>query len=128
MIKINLLETAKGKGKRGGGAAVSMPSLEMGDMGSPKLKVLIMVVLVGAINYGYWYRLDRQGKAIAKQMKDTVSEPPKDESKYECLGDVAFEGKTYTAYRTTRGPEQAAGARPRLPSPDARIAGASQPY
>jgi Tfp pilus assembly protein PilN len=41
----------------------------MGDMGSPKLKVLIMVVIVGAINYGYYYRLDRQGKAIAKQMK-----------------------------------------------------------
>src|SRR5215471_11841150 len=70
MIKINLLETAKGKGKRGsGGGGASMPSIEMGDMGSPKLKVLVVVVLAGLINLGYWYRLDHQQKAIAAQMK-----------------------------------------------------------
>jgi Tfp pilus assembly protein PilN len=69
MIRINLLETAKGKSKRAGGVAAAMPSIEMGDMGSPKLKVLIMVLLVGAGNYAYWYHLDRQGKAIAKQMQ-----------------------------------------------------------
>jgi Tfp pilus assembly protein PilN len=68
MIKINLLETAKGKGKRGGGGP-SMPSMEMGDMGSPKLKVLVVIVLAGLFNLGYWYRLDHQAKAIAKQMK-----------------------------------------------------------
>ncbi len=70
MIKINLLETAKGKGKRGGGGGgPSLPSMEMGDMGSPKLKVLVVVVLAGLINLGYWYRLDHQGKAIAARMK-----------------------------------------------------------
>ncbi len=69
MIKINLLETAKGKGKRGGGVAAAMPSIEMGDMGSPKLKVLIVVILTAAINYGYWYRLDKQGRTIAAQMQ-----------------------------------------------------------
>jgi len=70
MIKINLLETNKGKGKRGsGGGGPSMPSMEMGDMGSPKLKVLVVVVLAGLFNLGYWYRLDHQGKAIAGQMK-----------------------------------------------------------
>jgi len=68
MIKINLLETAKGKGKRGGGGA-SMPTMEMGDMGSPKLKVLVVLVIVGLFNLGYWYRLDHQAKAIAAQMK-----------------------------------------------------------
>lgn len=68
MIKINLLETAKGKGKRGGGGA-SLPTMEMGDMGSPKLKVLVVVVLAGLFNLGYWYRLDHQEKAIAVQMK-----------------------------------------------------------
>jgi Tfp pilus assembly protein PilN len=68
MIKINLLETAKGKGKRGG-ASVTMPTMEMGDMGSPKLKVLVVVVLAGLFNMGYWYRLDHQAQAIAKQMK-----------------------------------------------------------
>ena len=43
MIKINLLEIAKGKGKRGGGGGPSMPTMEMGDMGSPKLKILVVV-------------------------------------------------------------------------------------
>jgi Tfp pilus assembly protein PilN len=69
MIRINLLETAKAKSKRAGGVAAAMPSIEMGDMGSPKLKVLIVVVLTGVINYGYWFRLDRQGRAIATQMQ-----------------------------------------------------------
>jgi len=68
MIKINLLETAKGKGKRGG-ASAALPTMEMGDMGSPKLKVLVVLVLAGLFNLGYWYRLDHQGKAIATQMK-----------------------------------------------------------
>jgi Tfp pilus assembly protein PilN len=68
MIKINLLETAKGKGKRGGGSGPSMPTMEMGDMGSPKLKVLVVLVLAGLGNLGYWYRLDRTGKAIAAKM------------------------------------------------------------
>src|SRR5271157_2055616 len=70
MIKINLLESSKGKGKRGGGSAPSMPTMEMGDMGSPKLKVLVVLVIVGLVNLGYWYRLDHQQKAIAKQMQD----------------------------------------------------------
>jgi len=68
MIKINLLETAKGKGKRGSGGP-SMPTMQMGDMGSPKLKVLVVLVLAALVNLGYWYRLDHQGKAIAAQMK-----------------------------------------------------------
>jgi Tfp pilus assembly protein PilN len=68
MIKINLLESAKGKGKRGGGGP-SMPSMDMGDMGSPKLKVLVVLVVAGLFNLGYWYRLDHQSKAIAVQMK-----------------------------------------------------------
>ena len=69
MIKINLLETNKGKGKRGSGGGASMPSMEMGDMGSPKLKVLVVLVIAGLFNLGYWYRLDHQSKAIAAQMK-----------------------------------------------------------
>jgi Tfp pilus assembly protein PilN len=71
MIKINLLETAKGKNKRaaGGGSSPVMPTMEMGDMGSPRLKVLIVVLLAGALNFGYWYRLDKEGKAIEKQMQ-----------------------------------------------------------
>src|SRR5271167_1269027 len=67
MIRINLLETSKGKGKRGG-SGPTMPAMEMGDMGSPKLKVLVVLLVAGALNFGYWYRLDRQSKSIAKQM------------------------------------------------------------
>lgn len=71
MIKINLLENSKGKSKRGGGGP-SMPTMEMGDMGSPKLKVLVVVIIAGLFNLGYWYRLDHQGKAIATRM--TIAE------------------------------------------------------
>ncbi|HTC55579.1 MAG TPA: PilN domain-containing protein [Candidatus Sulfotelmatobacter sp.] len=67
MIRINLLETSKGKGKRGG-SGPSMPAMEMGDMGSPKLKVLLVILVAGLLNFGYWYRLDQQSKSIAKQM------------------------------------------------------------
>jgi Tfp pilus assembly protein PilN len=69
MIKINLLESSKGKNKRGGSNAPSMPTMEMGDMGSPKLKVLVVLLIAGLLNFGYWYRLDKQGKAIAIQMQ-----------------------------------------------------------
>src|SRR5258708_27923673 len=68
MSRINLLETAQGKNKRGS-SGPAMPSMEMGDMGSPKLKVLVVLVLVGLFNLAYWYRLDHQTKAIAVQMK-----------------------------------------------------------
>ena len=68
MIKINLLETNKGKGKRAS-AGPSMPSIEMGDMGSPKLKILVVVVIAGLVNLGYWYRLDHMSKEIDSKMK-----------------------------------------------------------
>jgi Tfp pilus assembly protein PilN len=67
MIKINLLESSKGKNRRGGGGSPAMPTMEMGDMGSPKLKVLLVVVIAGAVNFSYWYRLDTQAKSIAQQ-------------------------------------------------------------
>ena len=69
MIKINLLENSKGKSKRGGSSGPSMPTMEMGDMGSPKLKILAVLVVVGLFNLGYWYRLDHQAKAIEAHMK-----------------------------------------------------------
>jgi Tfp pilus assembly protein PilN len=68
MIRINLLETSKGKNRRAGGSAAAMPTMEMGDIGSPKLKLLVVLVVAGALNFGYWYRLDRQAKSIANQM------------------------------------------------------------
>src|ERR1700689_3929255 len=67
MIRINLLVTSKGKGKRGS-SGPTMAAMEMGDIGSPKLKVLVVILIAGALNFGYWYRLDQQSKSIAKQM------------------------------------------------------------
>jgi Tfp pilus assembly protein PilN len=69
MIKINLLENSKGKSKRAGGGSPAMPTMEMGDLGSPKLKVLVVLLVAGLLNFGYWYRLDRQAKSIAAQMQ-----------------------------------------------------------
>jgi Tfp pilus assembly protein PilN len=43
--------------------------MEMGDLGSPKLKVLVVLLVAGLLNFGYWYRLDRQAKSIAAQMQ-----------------------------------------------------------
>src|SRR5258708_32706008 len=67
MIRINPLGTAKGKNKRAGGGRPALPTMELGDMGSPRLKVLAAVVIVGLLNFGYWYRLDKQQHSIAKQ-------------------------------------------------------------
>jgi hypothetical protein len=39
---------------------------------------------------------------VATQMKETVAEPPKDESKFTCLGEVEFEGKKYKGYQASR--------------------------
>ena len=69
MIKINLLENSKGKSKRGGGGGPSMPTMEMGDMGSPKLKILAIMVIVGLGNLMYWYHLNNLGKAIDEKVK-----------------------------------------------------------
>src|SRR5882757_6397338 len=70
MIRINLLENSKGKNKRAGGSSGPvMPAMDMGDMGSPKLKVLVVLLVAGVLNFGYWYRLDRQAKSIASQMQ-----------------------------------------------------------
>jgi Tfp pilus assembly protein PilN len=43
--------------------------MELGSLGSPQLKVLMVVLLAGAVNFGYWYRLDRQGKSIQVQIQ-----------------------------------------------------------
>lgn len=66
MIRINLLGTPKPKGKRSG--VPSMPTLDVGEAGSPKMKILVVVVIAGVLNLAYWYALDKQKQAIAKQM------------------------------------------------------------
>jgi type IV pilus assembly protein PilN len=43
--------------------------MEVGDVGSPKMKVLVVLVLAGLVNAGYWYQLDKQHKDIAAKME-----------------------------------------------------------
>ena len=68
MIRINLLGSPKPKGKRAS-AALSAPAIEFGEVGSPKVKVLVALMLAVGFNAGYWYRLDHQAQDIAAQMK-----------------------------------------------------------
>jgi Tfp pilus assembly protein PilN len=68
MIKINLLESSKQKNKRGG-SGPALPAMEMGSLGSPTLKLLVVLVMASLLNFGYWYRLDRQARTIATQMQ-----------------------------------------------------------
>ena len=66
MIRINLLEAPKPKSKRS--AMPSMPTMEVGDVGSPRLKVLVVFGLAAAFNLYTWYHLDAEKKAIAQNM------------------------------------------------------------
>lgn len=66
MIRINLLEAPKPKNKRS--ALPSMPTMEVGDMGSPRLKVLLAFGLAAAFNLYTWHHLDAQKKQIADAM------------------------------------------------------------
>jgi len=68
MIRINLLGTSRPKNKRGT-SAVTAPAIEFGEVGSPKVKILVGLMLAVAINGGYWYHLDRQTHEIADKMK-----------------------------------------------------------
>ena len=67
MIRINLLGTSKSKGKHGGAATAA--GLEVGDVGSPKMKILVVLVLAALLNLGYWYKLDRQKQEVAAKMQ-----------------------------------------------------------
>jgi Tfp pilus assembly protein PilN len=68
MIRINLLG-AQSKGKNKRSAASSAAVMEVGDVGSPKLKVLVVLVLAALVNVGYWYQLDKQHRDIAAKME-----------------------------------------------------------
>jgi Tfp pilus assembly protein PilN len=62
MIRINLLGNAKAKGKKG--PAVTMPSFEIGNLGGPLVQGTAVALIAGALNFGYWYQLDREKKSI----------------------------------------------------------------
>jgi Tfp pilus assembly protein PilN len=66
MIRINLLGNSKNKSKHGAASAAAA-AMEAGDVGSPKLKVLVVLVLAGLLNLGWWYKLDKQKRDITAQ-------------------------------------------------------------
>jgi Tfp pilus assembly protein PilN len=67
MIRINLLGSPKAKGKKT--AAMTMPSFEVGNLGGPLVQVAAVLLIAGALNFGYWYQLDREQKAIEVQTR-----------------------------------------------------------
>jgi Tfp pilus assembly protein PilN len=68
MIRINLLGAqSKGKNKRSAASAAAV--MDVGDVGSPKVKVLVVLVLAALVNVGYWYQLDTQHRDIAAKME-----------------------------------------------------------
>jgi hypothetical protein len=87
-------------------------TVSMGGDGAPGAMEMILIGGKAWSNQGNagWAEVpEKFASTIAKQMKETVVEPPKDESQFECLGEVSFEGKTYAAYRAKRGPSKAEG-------------------
>jgi len=69
MIRINLLGAPKPKGKSKSAVAVSMPSVELSNVGAPWIWAAVVLVIAGLLNAGYWYKLDREKKSIAAQMR-----------------------------------------------------------
>ena len=67
MIRINLLGSPKPKGKKN--VAVSMPSMDLGNLGGPLVQVAAVLLIAGALNAGYWYTLDREKKSIEVQTR-----------------------------------------------------------
>ena len=67
MIRINLLGSPKPKGKKG--PAVSMPSVELGNFAGPMIQAVAVLLIAGALNFGYWYQLDREKKSIAVETR-----------------------------------------------------------
>jgi len=65
MIRINLLGAPKPKGKKNN--PISMPSFEFGNLGGPLVQVAAVLLIAGAVNAGYWYKLDRERKSIELQ-------------------------------------------------------------
>jgi Tfp pilus assembly protein PilN len=67
MIRINLLGSPKAKGKKG--PSFNMPSFEVGNLGGPFVQGVAVFLIAGALNFGYWYQLDREQKAIELKMR-----------------------------------------------------------
>jgi len=69
MIRINLLGAPKPKGKRGSVAAADFSVMEVGDAGSPMLKVAVVLLLCAGFNLYRYHQLDSEKKDIAVKMQ-----------------------------------------------------------
>ena len=65
MIRITLLGQSKQKKQHAAAA-----TMEVGDVGSPRVKVLVILVVALVINAGWWYQLDKQKQAIHQTLPD----------------------------------------------------------
>src|ERR1700732_2473202 len=83
MIRINLLGSPKPKGKKG--PAFNMPSFEVGNLGGPLVQVTAVLVIAGALNFGYWYQLDRERKSI-----EVRARVPKQKNRELAAGKVRY--------------------------------------
>jgi len=68
MIRINLLGAPKPKNKRGAAVASAVSVMEVGEVGSPKLKALVIIALAGALNFLYWAQLNNAKKRTEVKM------------------------------------------------------------
>jgi Tfp pilus assembly protein PilN len=66
MIRINLLGIAKQKNRRPG--APPPPTIEIGTVGTPMVKILVAVFIAAAVNGFQWYYLNHQAQTIATKM------------------------------------------------------------
>ena len=46
-----------------------MPSFEFGNLGGPLVQIAAVLLIAGALNGGYWYKLNREKTAIEAQMR-----------------------------------------------------------
>ena len=67
MIRINLLGSQKARSKKS--AALSMPSMDLGNLGGPLVQVAAVALIAGGLNFAYWYQLDRDKTAIEIKMR-----------------------------------------------------------
>ncbi len=68
MIRINLLGAPKPKNKRGGSSSAAAV-MDVGEVGSPKLKVAVVLGLALAVNFFYWTQLNRAKQKIEVAMQ-----------------------------------------------------------
>jgi len=68
MIRINLLGAPKPKNKRSAVPSVNL-EMNMGEPGSPKIKILVVLALAVGWNYVFWHRLEKQAQTIATNMQ-----------------------------------------------------------